>query len=86
MTTNLSIKEIANQVGVHDDSHFVRDFQKTYGMSPRSFRRARRDPRLAGQQTVAAMPFQEEPPINRSFGQQISGSFTRHEAHTGLDS
>jgi len=44
MTTNLSIKEVANHVGVHDDSHFVRHFQKLYGMSPRTFRRAYRNP------------------------------------------
>jgi len=28
-------------VGIHDDSHFVRDFERVYGMSPRTFRRAR---------------------------------------------
>jgi len=38
--SNFSIKEITDLVGIHDVSHFVRDFQKEYGMSPRAFRRA----------------------------------------------
>ena len=29
LTTHLSIKEIVNQTGFRDDSHFVRDFQAT---------------------------------------------------------
>jgi AraC-like DNA-binding protein len=39
---NFSAKEVAHQAGIHDDSHFVRDFQKLYGLSPRAFSRARR--------------------------------------------
>jgi len=42
LTTNLSVKEVANCAGIRDDSHFVRDFRKLYGMSPRAFRRAHR--------------------------------------------
>jgi AraC-like DNA-binding protein len=38
--SNLSVKEITARVGIHDVSHFVRDFQKVYGVSPRGFRRA----------------------------------------------
>ena len=34
----LSVKEIAFQVGVNDESHFVRDFKSTYGHSPTSYR------------------------------------------------
>ena len=30
----LSVKEIAFQVGLNDESHFVRDFKSTYGHSP----------------------------------------------------
>lgn len=41
-TTNMSIKEIANHTGILDCSHFVRDFAKSYGMSPRAYRRALR--------------------------------------------
>ena len=32
----LSVKEIAFQVGLNDESHFVRDFKSTYGFSPAS--------------------------------------------------
>lgn len=34
----LSVKEIAFQVGVNDESHFVRDFKSTYGLSPALYR------------------------------------------------
>lgn len=34
----LSVKEIAYQVGLNDESHFVRDFKTTYGLSPASYR------------------------------------------------
>ena len=34
----LSVKEIAFQVGVNDESHFVRDFKSTYGYSPALYR------------------------------------------------
>ena len=37
--TFLSIKEIACQVGVHDESHFVRDFKKLYGVRPTQWRK-----------------------------------------------
>jgi transcriptional regulator GlxA family with amidase domain len=33
-TTFLSVKEVAASVGIHGLSHFVRDFEKAYGMSP----------------------------------------------------
>ena len=39
-TSFLSVKEIAYQVGVRDESHFVRDFKKTYGVPPTSYRTA----------------------------------------------
>ena len=34
----LSVKEIAFQVGLNDESHFVRDFKSTYGHSPAIYR------------------------------------------------
>ncbi|HEY7786262.1 MAG TPA: helix-turn-helix transcriptional regulator [Pyrinomonadaceae bacterium] len=37
-TSFLSIKEIAHNVGLNDESHFVRDFKKTYGTSPTLYR------------------------------------------------
>ena len=36
--TFLSVKEIANRVGLNSMSHFVRDFKKVYGVSPSVFR------------------------------------------------
>ena len=37
-TTFLSIKEVAFLSGMVDVSHFVRDFKKQYGSTPRQFR------------------------------------------------
>ena len=34
----LSVKEIEFQVGLNDESHFVRDFKSTYGYSPALYR------------------------------------------------
>lgn len=39
-TTFLTVKEIMVQVGFADESHFVRDFQRLYGISPRRYRAA----------------------------------------------
>ena len=36
--SQLSIKEIATTVGCNDLSHFVRDFEKRFGLSPRRYR------------------------------------------------
>lgn len=37
-TTFLSVKEIANQVGISNTSHFVKEFKKVYGVAPTSYR------------------------------------------------
>ncbi|MGI8997649.1 MAG: helix-turn-helix domain-containing protein [Pyrinomonadaceae bacterium] len=37
-TTFLSVKEIMFAVGVNDASHFVRDFEAAYGLSPTQYR------------------------------------------------
>jgi transcriptional regulator GlxA family with amidase domain len=37
-TTLLSVKEVAAQVGAHDVSHFVRDFESSFGLSPARYR------------------------------------------------
>lgn len=37
-TTFLSVKEIARHVGLADDSHFVRDFKRMYGVTPSEYR------------------------------------------------
>jgi len=41
----LSVKQIMKMVGIRDESHFVRDFQRTYGLSPLTYR-----VRVAGRQ------------------------------------
>lgn len=38
-TTLLSVKQIAAKAGAGDVSHFVRSFEKTYGLSPLRYRR-----------------------------------------------
>lgn len=38
-TTFLSVKQVAAKAGAGDVSHFVRSFEKTYGMSPTQYRR-----------------------------------------------
>lgn len=37
-TTFLSVKEIVRRVGCTDESHFVRDFKRIYGVTPREYR------------------------------------------------
>jgi AraC-like DNA-binding protein len=37
-TTNLSVKQVMNAVGLADESHFVRDFKKTCGLTPARYR------------------------------------------------
>lgn len=37
-TSFLSVKEITHLVGLNDESHFVRDFKKAYGVSPTPYR------------------------------------------------
>ena len=37
--TFLRLKEVMRRVGVTDESHFVKDFKKAYGLSPIKYRR-----------------------------------------------
>ena len=37
-TSYLSVKEVMVRVGVTDESHFVRDFKKTFGCTPAKYR------------------------------------------------
>lgn len=37
-TTFLSVKEIVRRVGLTDESHFVRDFKRLYGVTPSAYR------------------------------------------------
>jgi transcriptional regulator GlxA family with amidase domain len=41
-SSTLSIKEIAAKVGCRDFSHFVRDFQQRFGLSPKRYRAQKR--------------------------------------------
>ena len=36
--TFLSVKEIIRSVGVNDQSHFIREFKKSYGLTPAQYR------------------------------------------------
>lgn len=38
-TTFMSVKEIVTLIGVHDGSHFVRDFKRHYNLTPTQYRR-----------------------------------------------
>ena len=38
-TTFLSVKQVMFEVGLKDESHFVRDFKRVYGASPAEYRR-----------------------------------------------
>jgi len=40
--SHLTVKEIAALVGCYDLSHFVRDFQKEFGFSPKRYRATNR--------------------------------------------
>ena len=42
--TSLSIKQVMEQVGCTDPSHFTRDFRRFHGLSPREWRRATTQP------------------------------------------
>jgi transcriptional regulator GlxA family with amidase domain len=37
-STDLSVREVMQQVGLSDPSHFSRDFRNAHGLSPRSYR------------------------------------------------
>lgn len=39
-TTRLSVKEIGVEVGMPDSSHFVKDFEATYHLSPTQYRKS----------------------------------------------
>ena len=47
-TSFLSVKEITHRVGLNDESHFVRDFKKVYGLPPANYRLLFKDGQLNG--------------------------------------
>ena len=38
-TTSMTVKEVRVRVGLHDRSHFARQFKKAYGVTPYQYRR-----------------------------------------------
>jgi AraC-like DNA-binding protein len=38
-TSFFTVKETARRVGITDASHFIRDFEKQFGLSPERYRR-----------------------------------------------
>jgi transcriptional regulator GlxA family with amidase domain len=61
-TSFLSVKEIAHQVGMRDESHFIRDFKKAYGEPPtrHRLRSMREQINEAGNQNNSLAPAAEE--------------------------
>jgi transcriptional regulator GlxA family with amidase domain len=55
-TTFLSVKEIVAQVGGNDDSHFLRNFKKRYGVTPSEHRNASQNLPVKLQKSSAASP------------------------------
>jgi AraC family transcriptional regulator of arabinose operon len=47
-STFLSTKEIMQRVGMRDESHFVREFKKIYGLPPASYKQRLPAPRITG--------------------------------------
>jgi len=63
-TTFLSVKQIVRHVGLADESHFVRDFKRIYGMTPSEYRsRALLSSDSCGEN--------QNSPINHKIGQLI---------------
>ena len=62
-TTFLSVKEIVRHVGLTDESHFVRDFKRLYGMTPSEYRNSAL---LSSDLRNIDRP---SPPTNRKIGQ-----------------
>ena len=52
-TSDLTVKQIMNEVGVDDKSHFAREFKKAYGLTPTAYRAAHL---LAGEVKEACTP------------------------------
>ena len=50
--TYLNVKEVMTKVGFNDESHFVRDFEKAFGLTPSRHRQKYRSINVAGQSTV----------------------------------
>jgi AraC-like DNA-binding protein len=66
-TTFLSVKEIVRRVGLTDESHFVRDFKRVYGMTPSNYRNSA----LLSSDTSDVESDSKNWPTNRKIGQLI---------------
>ena len=66
-TTFLSVKEIVRRVGLADESHFVRDFKRRYGVTPSEFR----NPSFLSSDATKHQSLRENWPMNRKIGQLI---------------
>ena len=73
-TTDLSVKEIANHTGRFDFSHFVRDFERFYGKSPRAYRRAARKGWVASEMCAS------EPSVTGKVANEIGSSANNESA------
>ena len=93
-TTHLSVKQVMAGVGLADESHFVRDFKKTYGLTPARHRESflcaahEDDPRAATPPLMlrrASHPrqFSEQTRLNRR-GELLSLLKRRHAAFAEL--
>ena len=65
-TTFLTVHEIMLRVGIKDDSHFVRDFKKLYGLTPGQHRANY----LQQQNTGTVIPITEDSQSTRTVFQQ----------------
>jgi len=66
-TTFLSVKEIVRRVGLADESHFVRDFKRLYGVTPSEYRNAA----FLSADLTKRETLRENWPMNRKIGQLI---------------
>ena len=67
-TTHLSVKQVMARVGVTDESHFVRDFKKSYGLTPARYRErfqnGNGDENAHAPHEVSARALQAPPPLH----------------------
>lgn len=54
-TTFLTVKEIMHKVGVHDQSHFAKDFKRIYGLTPTEYRSSHARARVGETRQQAAL-------------------------------
>ncbi len=65
-TTFLSVKEIVRRVGLTDESHFVRDFKRIYGVTPSEYRNGAF---LSSESKTTEHSMHRDAPMNNKIGQ-----------------